>query len=178
MIFDTDGLFDGGLKHICLMNDGIFILLGSNQGDRLKNLSEARQAISGFPSVIVKTSGIYQTQAWGNENQDDFYNQVVEISTFLLPAELLIKIQEAEVSLGRIRTEKWGPRIIDIDILFFNNAVIETPSLVIPHPGIPDRKFTLIPLNEIAPDFFHPVLHKKIGTLLQECSDRLDVNRI
>jgi 2-amino-4-hydroxy-6-hydroxymethyldihydropteridine diphosphokinase len=171
-------LLSGGLYHIYLMDETVFILLGTNLGDRLENLANARLSIERFPSKIIRASGIYETAAWGNTEQENFYNQVIEIQSKLRPIQLLNKIHETESNLGRIRKEKWGPRSIDIDILFYGDDVVSESSLIIPHPGIPSRRFTLIPLNEIAPKFIHPVLKKKIGTLLQECSDHLEVTKL
>jgi 2-amino-4-hydroxy-6-hydroxymethyldihydropteridine diphosphokinase len=159
------------------MNRGIFLLLGTNKGARINNLEQAAVAIELLPARIVKKSSIYCTAAWGKTDQEDFYNQVIEIEigTELNPHALLAALQNIEVDMGRVRAEKWGPRIIDIDILFFGNLVVHKQVLTIPHPGIPDRKFTLVPLNEIAPDFEHPTLKKTTKKLLDECSDPLQV---
>jgi 2-amino-4-hydroxy-6-hydroxymethyldihydropteridine diphosphokinase len=157
------------------MDNGIFLLMGTNQGEKMKNLEEARVAIGKLPAQIARVSEIYQTAAWGKTDQEDFYNQVIEIATPLDPFTLLKQIKKIEATLGRVITEKWGPRIIDIDILFYNGIAISHPDLAIPHPGIPNRRFTLVPLNEVAPDFVHPISKKKIGTLLAECTDPLDV---
>jgi 2-amino-4-hydroxy-6-hydroxymethyldihydropteridine diphosphokinase len=160
------------------MNSGIFLILGTNQGDKIQNLAQVRAAIDPLLGTILHTSSVYQTAPWGKTDQADFYNQVVEVSSELDPHQLLEEVLLIETSLGRIRKEKWGSRIIDIDILFFGDQVIDTPSLTIPHPGIPQRKFTLVPLNEIAPQFVHPVIHKTVSTLFKECSDKLEVMKI
>ena len=160
------------------MNTSVFLLLGSNQGNNLENLARARASIAALPARILNASAVYQTAAWGKSDQEDFYNQVVEISLELKPHILLREIKKIETSLGRITTEKWGSRIIDIDILLYGQEIVDLPDLCIPHPGIPIRKFTLIPLNEIAPEIHHPVLQKNIGTLLAECSDQLEVRPI
>jgi 2-amino-4-hydroxy-6-hydroxymethyldihydropteridine diphosphokinase len=152
-----------------------FILLGSNQGDRLMNLTAACEGISREVGKIVTRSSIYKTRAWGNTEQPDFYNQVILVDTTQTPQSLLRTLQEIEKTMGRVRTEKWGPRVIDLDILFWNNEVINEENLVVPHPGIPARRFTLVPLQEIAPDFRHPVLVKSISELLEECKDLLAV---
>src|ERR1044071_8642758 len=148
----------------------MFLLLGSNLGDRLANLDEAKRQLGN----IVATSSVYETAAWGNTNQGSFLNQVVQINAKLYPEDLLKKIQDIEIGMGRRRVEKWGPRIIDIDILFYKDLVINTPDLVIPHPEIQNRRFTLIPLLELT-NMVHPVLKKTISELLDECNDLLPV---
>lgn len=160
------------------MYKGIFLLLGSNIGDRQHHLSKARAAIHEHLGPIEQSSGIYVTAPWGNTRQQPFYNQVLKISSSTGPHPMLEKILSIESMLGRQRTNKWGPRTIDIDILFFGDMVVESPSLTIPHPRIPDRRFTLIPLNEIAPDFIHPVLLKSVAVLLDSCSDALAVEKV
>ena len=161
-----------------MMNSGIFLLLGSNEGDRLRNLEEAFRRISLDAGEVVARSTVYRTAAWGMEDQPDFYNQVVAIRSPHGPEELLGRLLAIERAMGRVRRERWGPRLIDIDLLFYGNEVIDTSILRVPHPGIPDRKFTLLPLAEIAPDLVHPVLHKTIAELLRECKDRLGVERL
>lgn len=157
------------------MNDGIFLLLGSNQGDTLHNLAEAARRIGEEAGTIVARSSIYRTAAWGVPDQPDFHNQVLEIRSKYAPALLLEKLLAIEEEMGRVRGKKWGPRVIDIDILFFGRQVVNTDTLRIPHPGIPGRRFTLVPLAEIAPGLLHPLLHKTITTLLEECTDSLTV---
>jgi 2-amino-4-hydroxy-6-hydroxymethyldihydropteridine diphosphokinase len=159
------------------MDRNIYLLLGTNLGDRALNLTRTRQQIATF-SEILAASSIFRTEAWGKMDQPAFYNQVLEITTLLGPEALLQKVLSIEAAIGRIREEKWGPRIIDIDILFYQHKVIQTPDLTIPHAGIPNRRFTLLPLHEIAPSFQHPVLKKNISTLLQECTDTLTVEKI
>jgi 2-amino-4-hydroxy-6-hydroxymethyldihydropteridine diphosphokinase len=159
------------------MNNGIFLLLGTNQGDKTKNLKQAIAAIGRLPAVIINESSIYRTAAWGKTDQHEFYNQVIEIGTVLTPQQLLKNILEIETDMGRVRNEKWGPRIIDIDILFYQDAAVNDDNLTIPHPGITGRRFTLIPLVEIAPEFTHPVLKKSMEVLLFECTDSLEVTR-
>jgi 2-amino-4-hydroxy-6-hydroxymethyldihydropteridine diphosphokinase len=122
------------------MKSGIFLLLGSNQGDSRGNLSRAREAIQTLIGPIVTTSSFYRTAAWGKTNQPDFYNQVIQIDTVLEPHTLLDRILNIEYRLGRIRKEKWGPRIIDIDILFYHDKINNTADLILPHPGIPIRR--------------------------------------
>jgi 2-amino-4-hydroxy-6-hydroxymethyldihydropteridine diphosphokinase len=156
-------------------NNGIFLLLGSNENDRLKYLTQAKQQITSTVGDIVKQSAIYETQPWGNFNQQDFLNQVIEISTSLSPEELLDATMKIETELGRVRAERWGPRKIDIDILLYGEIVIHSPRLEIPHPAIPDRRFTLVPFSEIAGDVIHPVNRKTIENLLKECPDEQGV---
>lgn len=160
------------------MNSGIFLLLGSNEGDRMSHLERAADAIVQLPVSVIRKSQIYQTAAWGLEDQPDFYNQVLQVNTELDPFELLSRLQQIEQGLGRVRTQKWGPRIIDIDILLYNDEIINESRLQIPHPGIPSRRFTLVPLNEIAPKLFHPKEKKTIERLLKECQDTLGVTLV
>lgn len=160
------------------MNEPIFILLGSNVGDCQANLLNARQEISRSIGKIITTSSVYKTAPWGNTHQPDFFNQVIEIQSTLTPDKLLKSIQDIEKSLGRKRELKWGPRIIDIDILLWGARTMKTPHLTIPHPELPNRRFTLLPLTEIAPHFIHPIEHKTMLALLEACPDPLDVERI
>jgi 2-amino-4-hydroxy-6-hydroxymethyldihydropteridine diphosphokinase len=159
------------------MKGGIFLLLGSNQGQADENLLKARYSVEQRAGIILRSSSVYRTEAWGNTDQPDFYNQVLEIDTTLEPHDLLSTVLKIENELGRIRTEKWGPRIIDIDILLYKEKIIDSESLSVPHPGIPFRRFTLVPLNEIASDVIHPGLKKNIKTLLADCSDVSDVKK-
>ncbi len=160
------------------MNNGIFLLLGSNEGYPLRNLREAAARIEKAAGKIVTGSSVFKTAAWGFSQQPDFYNQVLEIESDCAPEQLLEKLLAIEAGMGRIRSQKWGPRIIDIDILFYGQQVIHTPVLQIPHPGIPERRFTLVPLAEIAPDLLHPLLNKSMTALLEECTDSLPVEPV
>ena len=155
-----------------------FLLTGGNLGDRKKTLEQASDMVEKNIGVIAARSSVYQTAAWGKTDQPDFLNQVLKVKTSLTPQELIDEILKIEKSLGRERQEKYGPRLIDIDILFFDNEVIKSKSLTIPHPQLHNRRFVLVPLNEIAPRFIHPVLKKSIAQLLLECPDKLDVNKI
>jgi 2-amino-4-hydroxy-6-hydroxymethyldihydropteridine diphosphokinase len=155
-----------------------YLLTGGNLGNRLNNLEEARKLIEQHCGKIVQRSSIYETAAWGFKDQPDFYNQALEIATKLSPTELMKTILRIEEKMGRKREIKMGPRIIDIDILLFNNEIIHQPQLSIPHERLHERKFALMPLAEIAPDLIHPVLHKTITLLLSETKDTLDVHKI
>jgi 2-amino-4-hydroxy-6-hydroxymethyldihydropteridine diphosphokinase len=116
-------------------------------------------------------SSLFKTAAWGKVNQADFYNQVVAIKSSLTPEEILTITLDIEMQMGRERIEKWAERVIDIDILFYGNDIIDNPNLKVPHPYLHVRRFTLIPLQEILPQFVHPVFNKTIDTLLDNCSD-------
>jgi 2-amino-4-hydroxy-6-hydroxymethyldihydropteridine diphosphokinase len=157
------------------MNNGIFLLLGTNLGDRSQHLATARALIEARAGKIIKTSAIYQTAAWGKTDQPDFYNQVIEIESILSPDELLKTTLGIEEEMGRVRTEVWGARTIDIDILLYSDIMVEREHLIIPHPRMNNRKFTLIPLAEIAPEVIHPVTQKTIRELLAICTDKLNV---
>lgn len=154
-----------------------FVLLGSNKCERDTYLENARVRISLLAGKLFTASSIYETSAWGKEDQAPFLNQVVGIETSLAPGLLLETLLAIETSLGRTRTEKWATRTIDLDILFFGDQVVEEPGVVIPHPAIKQRRFTLVPLAEVAPAFIHPVLKKSMELLLVECSDQLEVVR-
>jgi 2-amino-4-hydroxy-6-hydroxymethyldihydropteridine diphosphokinase len=154
-----------------------YLLIGGNTGERLNYLHSAAKAIRKQCGRIKKSSSIYETAAWGNENQDNFLNQALEVFTRLSAFELLDCILQIEESMGRIRKERYGPRIIDIDILLFNDEIIDTRKLKVPHPELPNRRFALQCLNEIAPRKKHPVLNKSIAQLLKECNDLLRVDK-
>lgn len=147
-------------------------------GDAKSHLENARTSIQDHIGPIIQYSSIYSTKAWGKTDQPDFLNQVIEISEPYAPAQLLNLVLNTETQLGRVRKEKWGERIIDIDILFFNQEIINEKNLIIPHPEIANRKFTLIPLAEVAADLIHPVLKKTITQLLSDCKDKLEVKKL
>lgn len=160
------------------MTNGIYILLGSNLGDKLLQLTKASKLLKRQVGNIITQSKIYETAAWGKTDQPTFYNQVILVQSGLSPIDLLLTLNKIEKDLGRTRKEKWGGRTIDLDILYFGDQVIDKPTLHIPHPGIPDRKFTLIPLVEIAPDFVHPTLNKTNVQLLADTTDKLAVRQL
>ncbi len=147
-------------------------------GNRKAALAKACKLIGEHCGEIKSTSSLYETAAWGKNDQPSFLNQALEISSPLDPPQLLLQILIIEKQIGRIRKEKYGPRRIDIDILFFNDEKHDYPSLTIPHPEIQNRRFVLVPMNEITPAWVHPVLKKTISDLLEECPDHLQVKKI
>jgi 2-amino-4-hydroxy-6-hydroxymethyldihydropteridine diphosphokinase len=152
-----------------------FLLLGSNQGNRVEQLRSAATKIEKQIGLIEKPSSIYQTAAWGKTDQPDFLNQVLLVKSPLSPLQTLEAIHAIELEMGRKRISKWSERIIDIDILYADDMAVDLPNLKIPHPEIQNRKFALVPLVEIASAFFHPVLMKTNSELLKKCKDSLDV---
>jgi 2-amino-4-hydroxy-6-hydroxymethyldihydropteridine diphosphokinase len=154
-----------------------YLLTGGNMGDRQENLATAYECIGEQCGEIISASSLYETAAWGKNDQPSFLNQVLEIQTVLTTRQLLKKILSVEKQIGRVRKEKYGPRIIDIDILLFNDEIHNYPSLKIPHPELQNRRFALVPLAEIAPETIHPVLKKTIVELLAICPDTLEVSR-
>lgn len=153
----------------------LFLLTGSNLGNRPLNLSHAIEKLKAKFGKPLKVSAIYETAAWGNTKQSAFLNQVISFTSNLSPDTVLKTILDIELKMGRERNEKWGPRLIDIDILYYGEDVIQQSDLVIPHPFIQDRRFTLVPLNEIAPEKIHPVLKLSNKALLEQCKDELKV---
>ncbi len=158
------------------MNEA-YLLTGGNIGDRLMNLRQACLKIEKEAGTVLKKSAVYETAAWGLTAQNPFLNQVLLISTSLAPEELLQTLLNIEQQSGRKRMVKMGPRIIDIDILFYNNEIILSAGLTVPHPQIANRRFVLTPLNEIAAGFVHPALQKTIAELLETCPDNLEVKK-
>jgi len=157
----------------------IYILLGGNLGDKKKVFSETRDRLNKQIGPVNAQSAIYETEPWGFESDDIFWNQVIEIETNFSPEEVLTQTQQIELELGRIRKlTQYDSRIIDIDILFYSRQIINLKNLIIPHPRIQERKFALVPLCEIAPDLIHPVFQKSIKQLLTECTDLLKVEKV
>jgi len=156
----------------------VFLLLGSNLGNRQQYLQQAIELISTQIAPVKNTSSIYQTQSWGKTDAPDYLNQVVMLETEIPASELLRKILDIELMLGRRREEKWGSRTIDIDILFYGDEIIDDENLQVPHPELHKRRFTLEPLEEIAPGLVHPVLKKTILDVKNELKDSLIVKKL
>src|SRR5215469_6078931 len=143
-----------------------YLSLGSNSGDRDALLARALERLSSEDIRVVRASGIYETEPRDVPDQPWFLNQVVEVETSLFPRQLLSRLQKIELGLGRVRMEARGPRTVDIDILFYGNAIVSTPGLEIPHPRLPDRRFVLEPLAELAPEFRHPRTRQTVREML------------
>ncbi|HUR66123.1 MAG TPA: 2-amino-4-hydroxy-6-hydroxymethyldihydropteridine diphosphokinase [Chitinophagaceae bacterium] len=154
-----------------------YLLTGGNLGNRQANLALAKEHISQQCGTLVKVSSLYETAAWGNTDQPAFLNQALQLETNLHARQLLRRLLKIEKQMGRERKEKYGPRIIDIDILFFNEEVHNYSLLKLPHPEMQNRRFALLPLAEIAPDIIHPVLKRSVSELLYECPDLLEVKK-
>ena len=152
-----------------------YLLLGSNLGDRAALLHEARTRLGIAAGEIMAASSIYETAAWGREDQPAYLNQALAVHTRLRPEALLAACLAVEQQAGRQRLERWGSRTLDVDILFFGEEVIATPDLVVPHPRLSERRFVLAPLAEIAGTLVHPQLGETIDTLLARCPDTLPV---
>ena len=161
-----------------LPNEDVYLLLGTNLGDRAVNLHHATQLIQQTVGPVAEASSCYETEAWGVQDQPTFYNQVLRITTLLEHEPLLLDLQTIEQQLGKIKLGRWRERLIDVDILYFGNRLVRTSFLTLPHPEIQHRRFTLVPLDEIAPQWVHPVLGKTHEQLLEECSDPLAVKKI
>ena len=155
-----------------------YLLIGGNEGDQSAYLQETTRRIQYPGSRLLKKSSVYETAAWGKTEQAAFLNQALMLETPLDAPSLMKRLLTTEEELGRVRKERYGSRTIDIDVLFFNEDVIQLPWLTIPHPEVARRRFALTPLDEIAPGYIHPVLHKTIHTLLAECPDRLEVKKL
>ena len=156
----------------------IYLLIGGNMGNRQENLEIATRRIAVTIGQITQSSAVYETEAWGLEEQPAFLNQVLLASSTFSAQQVLKKLLDIEHDMGRERIQKFGPRIIDIDILFFNRDIIHEPGLTVPHPQLHLRRFTLQPLNDIAPQFRHPELGKTISDLLAACPDPLTVKKL
>jgi 2-amino-4-hydroxy-6-hydroxymethyldihydropteridine diphosphokinase len=154
----------------------IYLITGSNQGDRFAILNAAKMALSERAGNIINESAIYETAPWGKTNQPSFLNQVLHLQTQLMPSHLLNVCLGIEHEHGRRRRQQWEARTLDIDILFYGQDVIIEEGLIVPHPHLHERRFVLEPLNSLAPDWIHPVLNLPIRQLLDFCDDKLPVH--
>lgn len=154
-----------------------YLLLGSNLGNRQQYLADAARQIDQKIGTVTQQSAIYETQAWGNTTVPDYLNQVLKVETLLLPRQVLHRALAIELELGRRREEKWGSRTIDIDVLFYNNEVLNSVELTVPHPYLHVRRFVLEPLAELSAELVHPVLNKTISALKEELNDDLIVKK-
>ncbi len=155
----------------------VTLLIGGNMGDRMANLDNALNLMKASLGDLIQLSSRYETSAWGFTEQPDFINQAVLLETNLSAIELMQSILRIEMKLGRERTIPLGPRIIDIDIIYFNDEIINSPLLTVPHPKMSERLFVLKPLAEILPNYIHPILLKSNSILLKECGDSLAVHK-
>lgn len=154
-----------------------YLLIGGNLGEREELIRLAEKQIESNCGPIISASSLYETEAWGLKEQPTFLNKVILIETLQDPLLLLRSLQSIELLLGRTREQRWGPRTMDIDILFYNKIILDTSNLTIPHPGIPNRRFVLEPLAEIAGEWEHPQYQNNIRYLLQQCNDNSAVRK-
>ena len=151
-----------------------YLSLGGNLGNTIEIFQNSREILTKKVGKITQISSLYQTAAWGPIPQNDFINQVIEVETKLSAPKLMDILLEIELQQGRVRQERWGPRTLDLDIIFFGEQLISTENLEIPHPRMEDRKFVLIPMVEINPNLIHPISRKSIRQILLECKDECD----
>ena len=154
-----------------------YLLTGGNIGDRKVTLETAKKKIEKECGRIIRSSALYETAAWGNTQQSLFLNQALELETLMSAKQLIDRLLDIEKDMGRVRREKYGPRVIDIDIHLFNAEIYEYPHLKVPHPELQNRRFALLPLAEIGANLVHPVFNKTISQLLEECDDKLEVKK-
>ncbi len=152
-----------------------YLLLGSNLGNRVALLRDARARLAATAGRVAAASALYETAAWGREDQPAFLNQALAVETFLPAGELLALCLATEQQAGRQRLERWGSRTLDVDILLYGPVIIDQPDLTVPHPRLAERRFALVPLAEIAPHLAHPALGLTIADLLARCPDPLPV---
>ena len=153
----------------------VYLLIGGNMGNRMANLVQAIHLINEEIGTIQLVSSIYETAAWGKTDQPDFLNQAIFLNATLDADSIMNKLLDIEIKMGRKRDIPMGPRTIDLDIIYYNNDVISNKLITIPHPKLADRRFVLMPLAEIAPNYIHPILNKSNDALLKECGDSLSV---
>lgn len=159
----------------------VFLALGSNLGNRVENMQSAVENIADQIGSIQSIAPLYETEPWGFDSDNWFVNTVIELETVLTPKDILNKCMNIETELGRKRagtTTGYSSRVIDIDILFYGDQIIDLPKLIIPHKHLQDRKFVLTPLNDIAPDFIHPIIKQPIKVLLENCIDKMELVKI
>ena len=155
-----------------------YLVTGGNMGDRQVQLSYAAKLVEERCGRVIDKSSLYETAAWGKTDQEPFLNQALVLETSLNARDLLNEILYIENLMGRDRIEKYGPRIIDIDIIFFNHQIIREPGLVVPHPEMTRRRFVLEPLAEVIPAYIHPVYYRTVSELLAQCDDTLPVKKV
>lgn len=154
----------------------VYLGLGSNKGERISFIEKAVSEIGNLPGTEIFTrAGIYETEPWGNIEQDDYLNTVIGINTTMNSEELLKELKRIEKHIGRMENKKWSEREIDIDLLFYGDDIIDNDNMIVPHGHIDKRRFVLVPMNEIAPDLIHPVFKKSISQLLDSTTDNLKV---
>lgn len=156
-----------------------YLLLGTNMGDRNSNLQQAIALIESEIGNVIAASSVYETAPWGKTDQSGFLNQAVGVQTALQPLKLLQVMLDIEKKMGRVRLEKWGERLIDIDLIFYGeDTILNNEELSLPHPEMHKRRFVLEPLNEIAADYIHPVFKEKVSSILTNLSDELTVQKL
>jgi 2-amino-4-hydroxy-6-hydroxymethyldihydropteridine diphosphokinase len=159
------------------MMNTAYLITGGNMGQREQQLAFAAKLLEERCGKIIDRSGLYETAPWGKSDQPDFLNQAIVLDTSLNARDLLNEILYIEHLMGRNREQKFGPRIIDIDIIFYNHRIIKENGLIIPHPEMANRRFVLEPLNEVIPAYIHPIYYKTISELLRQCNDELPVHK-
>lgn len=160
------------------MKHTIYLSIGSNMGNKKDYISKATQALNQRVGKVISVSKYYETAAWGNTAQEDFLNIALGLTSTLSPQEVLDVVLDIEKTMGRERAEKWAARTIDIDILLYDNLILNTETLTIPHPHLHERNFVLVPLMEIAPEVIHPILNEPIDEIYMACLDECDVTML
>ncbi len=154
----------------------VYLLLGSNKGNRTRFLNLAQHLIQQHAGSVIQSSQVFITEPWGKDNQPKYLNQALKVSTLLTPLQLLKTLKKIEKALGRVNKHNYSARTIDIDILFYDTIILQSKKLIIPHPRLHLRNFTLVPLMELNKSYTHPVIHKSIEQLTRECEDTLKVS--